>query len=108
MTFSSATQRLSTSCDLVRQIRTPPDPAKLSLIDNKRMSVVIGVGAGIVLFICIIVSIIMHRNDGDDDEPVFVEDENQEQVGESKAIGRGRTFWEELSRPPKAGTPGIT
>jgi len=36
------------------QIQTPSDPARLSLIDNKRMSVIIGVSAGLLVFVFII------------------------------------------------------
>ncbi len=55
------------------QLRTPPDPAKLSLIDNKRVSVVIGVTMGLLVFVCIIVSIVMvkpsHKEDDDHNAP---------------------------------------
>ncbi len=60
------------------QIRTPPDPAKLSLIDNKRISVVIGVGMGLLVFVCIIISIVAVKSDGDDEEPVVVDNEGGE------------------------------
>lgn len=50
------------------QIRTPPDPAKLSLIDNKRMSVMIGCGMGLLVFIGIVISIVTAKNDSADDE----------------------------------------
>ena len=51
------------------RINTPPDPAKLSLIDNKRMSVVIGVTMGLIVFAGIIIAIVfikpLHSKDDD-------------------------------------------
>ena len=40
------------------EIHTPMDPSKMSLVDNKRNSVIIGVVAGLVVFTCIIMSIV--------------------------------------------------
>jgi len=40
------------------QIRTPKDPSRLSLIDNKRMSIMIGVTAGLIVFVIIILRFI--------------------------------------------------
>ncbi|TRY68454.1 hypothetical protein TCAL_14203 [Tigriopus californicus] len=56
------------------QIRTPLDPAKLSLIDNKRVSVVIGVSMGLIVFVLIIISIVTakpkHKDDDEEDVPI--------------------------------------
>ena len=37
------------------EIKTPMDPAKMRFIDNKRMSIIIGCTAGILVFIFIII-----------------------------------------------------
>lgn len=56
------------------QIRTPLDPAKLSLIDNKRVSVVIGVSMGLIVFVLIIISIVTakpkHKDEDEEDVPI--------------------------------------
>ena len=61
------------------EIHTPTDPAKLSLIDNKRMSVIIGCGSGLVVFFCIIVSIVSR--------PKAKEDETESVHGDSSISG---------------------
>jgi hypothetical protein len=43
------------------KIRTPLDPSKVRLIDNKQMSAVIGCSAGLMIFFCIIISIIIAK-----------------------------------------------
>ena len=50
------------------EIHTPMDPAKMSIVDNKRMSIIIGCVSGIVVFICIIMSIVT--------KPTYKEDED--------------------------------
>ena len=52
------------------EIHTPMDPSKMSLIDNKRMSIMIGCISGLVVFICIIMSIVTRPKFKDDDESV--------------------------------------
>ena len=43
------------------------DPTKLRFIDNKRMSIIIGCVAGILVFIFIIISIVMNREEKEDE-----------------------------------------
>jgi hypothetical protein len=52
------------------EVKTPQDPEKISLIDNKRMSIIIGVVGGLVVFAGIIVIIVSKPNSKDDDEPI--------------------------------------
>ena len=51
------------------EIKTPIDPATLRFVDNKRMSIIIGCVAGVLIFIFIIISIVMNRDVEKDDEP---------------------------------------
>lgn len=51
------------------EIKTPVDPATLRFVDNKRMSIIIGCVAGVLIFIFIIISIIMNRDVEKEDEP---------------------------------------
>ncbi len=52
------------------EVRTPQDPEKMSLIDNKRMSIIIGVVGGLVVFAGIILIIVSKPTSKDDDEPI--------------------------------------
>ena len=52
------------------QIRTPVDPAKLSLIDDKKMSAIIGVSMGLLVFIGIIISILTAKTGEKEDDIV--------------------------------------
>ena len=58
------------------QIRTPADPAKLSLIDDKKMSAVIGVSMGLLVFIGIIISILTASN----------KDKEKEEANENSSV----------------------
>ena len=64
------------------EIRTPIDPATLRFVDNKRMSIIIGCVAGILIFIFIIISIVMNRDVEKDDEP---EEEDNSMTGSHKS-----------------------
>lgn len=50
------------------ELRTPPDPAKLRFIDNKRMSIIIGCVSGVLVFIMIILCIVTHKDDDKEEE----------------------------------------
>ena len=52
------------------EIHTPLDPAKMAFVDNKRMSVIIGCVSGLVVFTCIIMSIVTRPKFKDDEESV--------------------------------------
>lgn len=52
------------------EIHTPLDPAKMAFVDNKRMSVIIGCVSGVVVFICIIMSIVTRPRSKEDEESV--------------------------------------
>jgi len=52
------------------EVRTPQDPEKMSLIDNKRMSIIIGVVGGLVVFAGIILIIVSKPASKDDDDPI--------------------------------------
>jgi hypothetical protein len=54
------------------KIRTPLDPSKVRLIDNKQMSAVIGCSAGLMIFFCIIISIIIAKPKRHEEEEVVV------------------------------------
>lgn len=54
------------------KIKTPLDPSKLSMIDNKQLSAIIGCSAGLMVFFCIILSIIMAKPKHNDEEEVIV------------------------------------
>ena len=49
------------------EIKTPVDPHKIRFIDNKRISIIIGCVAGILVFIFIIISIVMNREEKEDE-----------------------------------------
>ena len=52
------------------EIHTPMDPAKMKFVDNKRMSIMIGCVSGVVVFICILMSIVTKPSaKEDEDEP---------------------------------------
>jgi hypothetical protein len=68
------------------EIRTPQDPDKISMIDNKRMSITIGVFGGLIVFAGIIV-IIVSKHDSK---------ENEEGPDESLAIGAPKTGQNEV------------
>ena len=51
------------------EIRTPQDPDKISMIDNKRMSITIGVVGGLVVFAGIII-IIVSKHDSKENEEI--------------------------------------
>lgn len=55
------------------ELRTPVDPAKLRFIDDKRMSIIIGSIAGVIVFLFILASIIVNREKQDDD---IIEDDS--------------------------------
>jgi hypothetical protein len=54
------------------KIRTPLDPSKVRLIDNKQMSAVIGCSAGLMIFFCIIISIIIAKPKRHEEEEMVV------------------------------------
>ena len=50
------------------EIHTPMDPAKMKFVDNKRMSIMIGCISGVVVFICILMSIVTKPTAKDDED----------------------------------------
>ena len=50
------------------EIHTPMDPAKMKFVDNKRMSIMIGCVSGVVVFICILMSIVTKPTAKDDED----------------------------------------
>ena len=50
------------------EIHTPMDPAKMKFVDNKRMSIMIGCISGVVVFICILISIVTKPTAKDDED----------------------------------------
>ena len=50
------------------EIHTPMDPAKMKFVDNKRMSIMIGCVSGVVVFICILMSIVTKPNAKEDED----------------------------------------
>ena len=54
------------------KIKTPLDPSKLRMIDNKQLSAIIGCSAGLMVFFCIIISIIVAKPKRSDDDDVIV------------------------------------
>lgn len=67
LVLKPAVVNLGSQSSKCTEIRTPADPAKLSLIDNKRMSVIIGCVSGLVVFICIIINIVSRPKFKDED-----------------------------------------
>ena len=68
------------------EIRTPQDPDKISMIDNKKMSISIGVIGGLVVFALIILIIVVKPNTKD----------TEEGPDESLAIGAPKTGQNEV------------
>ncbi|XP_040571793.1 uncharacterized protein [Lepeophtheirus salmonis] len=54
-----------------KEVRTSMDPAKLSLFDNKRLSIFIGVVAGLFVFIGIIILIVIKPKKKDEDDIII-------------------------------------
>ena len=53
------------------KIKTPLDPSKLNMVDNKQLSALIGCSSGLMIFFCIIISIVARpKKHKDDDIPV--------------------------------------
>ena len=50
------------------EIHTPMDPAKMKFVDNKRMSIMIGCVSGVVVFICILMSIVTKPSAKEDED----------------------------------------
>ena len=73
------------------EIRTPIDPTKLRFIDNKRMSIIIGCIAGVIVFIGILASIIMNRDRGDGDGELAPDAGEESLSGSHKSPG-SKTF----------------
>ncbi len=76
------------------EIKTPVDPTKLRFIDNKRISIIIGCVAGILVFIFIIISIVMNREEKE--EEVVEEDSI---TGSHKSPGSKTNRSDSLSFP---------
>ena len=73
LVLKPAVVNLGSQSSKCTEIHTPTDPSKLSLIDNKRMSIIIGCISGLVVFACIIVSIVSNNNkekEGESDNSV--------------------------------------
>jgi hypothetical protein len=70
------------------EIRTPQDPDKISMIDNKRMSISIGVFGGLIVFAGIIV-IIVSKHDSK---------ENEDMPDESLAINPNKSQVASMSK----------
>lgn len=54
------------------KIKTPLDPSKLRMIDNKQLSAIIGCSAGLMVFFCIIISIIVAKPKRSEEEDIIV------------------------------------
>eukprot|EP00090_Calanus_glacialis_P036292 TRINITY_DN61906_c0_g1_i1.p1 TRINITY_DN61906_c0_g1~~TRINITY_DN61906_c0_g1_i1.p1 ORF type:complete len:799 (+),score=94.62 TRINITY_DN61906_c0_g1_i1:179-2398(+) len=54
------------------KIKTPLDPSKLRMIDNKQLSALIGCSSGLMIFFFIIISIIVAKPKRHDDDEVIV------------------------------------
>ena len=53
------------------KIKTPQDPSKMNMVDNKQLSALIGCSSGLMIFFCIIISIVARpKKHKDDDIPV--------------------------------------
>ena len=62
---------LDSASSRCNKIRTPLDPAKLNMVDNKQLSALIGCSSGLMIFFCIIISIVARpKKHKDDDIPV--------------------------------------
>ena len=68
MVLKPAVVNLGSQSSKCTEIRTPMDPSKMSLVDNKRNGVIIGVVAGLVVFTFIIMSIVAKPKFKDGDE----------------------------------------
>ena len=54
------------------KIKTPLDPSKMRMIDNKQLSAIIGCSSGLMVFFCIIISIIVAKPKRDPEDEVIV------------------------------------
>ena len=54
------------------KIKTPLDPSKMRMIDNKQLSAIIGCSSGLMVFFCIIISIIVAKPKRDPEDDVIV------------------------------------
>ena len=54
------------------KIKTPLDPSKMRMIDNKQLSAIIGCSAGLMVFFCIIISIIVAKPKRSEEDEVIV------------------------------------
>ena len=62
---------LDSASSRCHKIRTPLDPAKLNMVDNKQLSALIGCSSGLMIFFCIIISIVARpKKHKDDDIPI--------------------------------------
>ena len=54
------------------KIKTPVDPSKLNMVDNKQLSALIGCSSGLMIFFCIIISIVARpkKHKEEDDIPI--------------------------------------
>ena len=61
---------LDSASSRCNKIKTPLDPAKLNMVDNKQLSALIGCSSGLMIFFCIIISIVARpKRHKDEDIP---------------------------------------
>ena len=61
---------LDSASSRCHKIRTPLDPSKLNMVDNKQLSALIGCSSGLMIFFCIIISIVARpKRHKDEDIP---------------------------------------